>query len=67
MRPEYQQRVIDEYNELLQRTVNLGIFFDSPVFQKLPQDEQARLSRQWRHMQEYGLVLFERIEAFDGN
>ncbi len=61
----HQQRVVDEYNELFEKTTKLGVFFGSPIFAKLGVREQALLNRQWRAMQEYGLILSERIAAFE--
>lgn len=60
----HQQRVVDEYNELMDRTTKLGVFFGNTIFQKLDQAEQERLNRQWKLMQQYGEVLAERIAAF---
>ena len=62
--PAHQQRVVDEYHELFTRTTKLSYFFNNPIFLKLPADEQVRLNKQWKVMQEYGQVLSERIAAF---
>ncbi len=60
----HQQRVIDEYKELFDRTRKLAEFFDTKIFTSLDPKEQDRLTRQWQHMQQYGQVLSERISAF---
>ena len=60
----YQQRVVDEYDELFIKTTALRIFFGNDTFQRLDAAEQDRLNRQWKAMQKYGEVLAERIAAF---
>lgn len=60
----HQQRVVDEYNELFERTTKLGLFFDTKIFAGLDPAEKERLNRQWQIMQKYGEVLAERISAF---
>ena len=60
----HQQRVVDEYNELFERTTKLGLFFGTKIFATIDAAEQARLNRQWQVMQQYGLILSERIAAF---
>ena len=60
----HQQRVVDEYTELFERTTKLGLFFGTKIFATLDAAEQSRLNRQWQIMQKYGEVLAERIAAF---
>lgn len=60
----HQQRVVDEYSDLFEKTTKLGLFFGTPTFAKLDPLEQVRLNRQWQVMQEYGQILSERIAAF---
>lgn len=60
----HQLRVVAEYEELLAKTLALGHFFDSTTYAKLDVAEQERLCRQWQVMQQYGLILSERIQAF---
>ncbi len=60
----HQQRVVDEYNELSDKTQKLGLFFGSKIFASLDEAEQSRLNRQWQVMQQYGLILSERIAEF---
>lgn len=61
----YQQLVVDEYAELFERTKALGVFFGTKVYQALDEAEQKRLNKQWQLMQQLGLVLSERIAAFN--
>lgn len=60
----FQQRVVDEMNELAAKDDKLKAFFSTTVFAGLPADEQARLRRQQLHMAGYLNVLRERIAAF---
>jgi hypothetical protein len=60
----HQQRVIDEKSELDSKLGKLKTFFSSPVFASVDVDEQSRLKEQAIHMQNYSLVLSERINAF---
>lgn len=61
----YQQRVVEEYSELFKKTQALGIFFGTKTYLALDKAEQDRLSKQWQLMQQLGLVLSERITAFN--
>lgn len=60
----YQQRVIDERDALVDKIDKLGPFIGSPVWEKLPSDEQARLQKQLAIMHQYVEVLIERISNF---
>jgi len=60
----HQKRVIDEYDELYKKTVAIGLFMGTKMFLSLDASEMSRLNKQWQLMQQYGLVLSERIEAF---
>ena len=64
---EFQQRVIDEKNELSERTDRLDAFISSKTFDTLPPDEQLRLRRQLSVMCAYREILRQRIEAFTIN
>jgi hypothetical protein len=65
MRPDYQQRVIDEKSELDDKISKLGDFISSSsIFQSLPSEEKERLVRQKSCMGEYSEILGERISAF---
>lgn len=63
----YQQRVMDERNELSSKIDKLHTFIygeDALKFRTLSGSEQDRLTRQHHHMQEYHAVLCERIVAW---
>lgn len=61
----HQQRVVDEKTELDEKLAKLSSFInDSPIFPKLPIDEQARLYRQQAVMATYSEILGQRIAAF---
>lgn len=60
----HQQRVVDERAELIERGEKLRAFMLSDAAKTLPADEQDRLTRQYRVMVQYGVILRERIEAF---
>jgi len=61
----HQQRVVDEKSELDDKREKLSAFKASnPLYFKLPDDEQHRLSRQLSVMTEYSEILGERITAF---
>lgn len=63
----FQQRVIDEKNELDERLQKLVAFIAKPAFEDLPPDERQRMIRQRRIMQDYSDVLGERIKCFSPN
>lgn len=61
----YQQRVVDEAEELNDKLVKLTAFINgSPVFQKLSTGEQLDFGQQELYMTEYLTVLNRRISAF---
>jgi hypothetical protein len=60
----YQQRVVEELQQLDERRKNLMPFFHTDFFKTLPQEEQSRLSRQSLVMEEYSNILKERIDSF---
>jgi hypothetical protein len=62
---EYQQRVVDEFNELVERRSKLGSFITSnSLWHVVPMDEQRRMVRQYDVMLEYEAVLRDRIAHF---
>ncbi len=64
MKP-HEERVVTERSELAEKLSKLGEFIDSsPLFQKLPYDEQGRLKIQRFIMQQYSAVLLDRIDNF---
>ena len=61
----FQTRVVDEKTELDEKIGKLNDFLAmNPVYQALPNAEQARLLRQITVMREYSDILGERIAAF---
>jgi hypothetical protein len=62
---DYQQRVIEEMEELRKKLNKLELFIaNNAIFPTLPADEQERLTRQGRIMDMYLEVLTQRIENF---
>jgi len=62
--PDYQQRVVAEKQELDEKLEKLNAFGRGDVFPTLPEEEQERLIRQSKIMDQYSVVLGERIAAF---
>ena len=60
----WQQRVIDEKNELDDRVTKLSIFIESPAFNEVDIMEQNRLRMQLELMLELQVVLLARIRVF---
>jgi hypothetical protein len=60
----YQQRVVEEAEQLDERIDKLFAFTDHPQFKLIPEDERDRMYRQLDAMRLYSLILHERIEAF---
>ena len=61
---EYQQRVVVEHNELVEKLDKLGDFMDSHKFQELNEIQQHLLMKQAKHMTKYANVLSLRISHF---
>ena len=62
---DYQQRVVEEQQDLDALIKKLDLFISGSLFQELDNAEQNRLKLQTEAMQEYSDILDERIEAFD--
>ena len=60
----FQQRVVAEKAELAEKVMKLGDFLKTSTFERLPDEEQVRLTRQLEAMYSYHQVLAERIAAF---
>ena len=60
----HQQRVIDEKAALDEKLSKLNEFGRGEFFLTLPPEEQERLTRQSKIMDQYSVVLGERISAF---
>jgi hypothetical protein len=60
----HQERVVVEKHELDEKLDKLGAFLTGKIMHTLPDDEQARLRRQYALMRDYSSILQERIEHF---
>lgn len=62
----HQQRVVEEYDQLMERKQKLFEFIEvpSPIYPTLPPDEKKDLKDQWIAMTEYSQCLKRRIERF---
>lgn len=60
----HQQRLVEEKAELDAKLENLNAFGRGELFASLPSAEQERLNRQSEIMDQYSVVLGERIAAF---
>lgn len=63
----FQQRVVDESWELVEKILKLSNFIDTETFLTLPEDEQLRLKKQLDIMNQYSDILCERIYHFTFN
>ena len=61
----HQQRVVDEYIELVEKTSKLGAFIlDNPIYRSLEEDEQKDMKVQYDAMCVYTDALERRINRF---
>lgn len=60
----YQQRVVDELEELTKKLTDLGKFIGGRIYSGLSDYEQNLLQQQQRHMQDYEAVLKQRVGLF---
>lgn len=60
----HQERVVNERDELADKTHKLGNFMGTSTFRLLDSDEQDRLFKQYAFMRLYLDVLGERIATF---
>ena len=61
----HKQRVVDEYNELAEKTSKLGAFIlDNPIYRSLEEDEQKDMKVQYDAMCVYTDALERRINRF---
>lgn len=62
----HQQRVVEEYDQLMERKQKLFEFVEvpNPIYPTLPPDEKKDLKDQWIAMTEYSQCLKRRIERF---
>lgn len=60
--PPHIQRVIDENNQLVERSVKLANFIaNNPIFKNLPIEEQEAMKEQLVHMNKYSNILSDRL------
>jgi hypothetical protein len=64
VRPDWQQRVIDEKAELDERIGKLCAFLRSDAYRALPDTDRFLLDRQIGHMRDYAHILFMRVARF---
>lgn len=64
MTQPYQQRVLDERQQLVERLTALNLFFNSTYFDALDISEQDRLLQQSQWMTGYRMTLDQRIAHF---
>jgi predicted nucleic acid-binding Zn-ribbon protein len=60
----YQQRVVEERQQLEERRQKLAAFLDTEVFQKLTVEERTLLREQFAAMSNLSLILEKRIGLF---
>lgn len=60
----HQQRVVDERNELFDKSNALKSFFEKETFSELDKEEQLRLKKQYTVMRAYLSILNDRINNF---
>jgi len=61
---DYQHRVIEELNELEEKTTKLYYFLDSEKFNELDKTDQHLLKQQYYAMRVYSGILNQRIVRF---
>lgn len=61
---EFQQRVVEEKRDLDEKIQKLEPFTITKTYCELPRAEQARLVEQLNAMNEYSMILGNRIAAF---
>ena len=60
----FQERVVQEKNELDVKIKKLDDFIHSEMHRNLPEDERLRMLRQFCHMKDYSNILGDRIAYF---
>ena len=61
----WQQRVVEEYDDLNKKREKLTDFFTSKEYQALPEYSKTALDKQYEAMRDYSVVLKERIDRFE--
>ena len=62
--PEYQERVIVEFEGVVEKASKLNDFIQCDLFKAIDRDERVRLKAQMLIMLAYADILGDRIEAF---
>lgn len=62
---DWQQRAVDEAEELEEKLMKLAEFLGSDSFYKLDNENQILLTQQYECMHDYHSVLRSRIELFN--
>lgn len=60
----HQERVVDEYYDLIEKHNKLFMFFDTDIFKGLDPKEKSRMKNQFLTMGCYAVILRERIINF---
>lgn len=60
----HQQRVVNEKQELDDKTGKLGIFIKGDLFESLPEEDRTLLEAQYSLMRQYCTILGKRIARF---
>jgi hypothetical protein len=60
----YQQRVVDEKDELAKKLTALNLFIGGEIYNGLPEAERIRLAKQAEVMKDYLDILNDHIAAF---
>ena len=61
---DYQQRVIREHKDLMEKIAKLGAFLGGKVFNTIPSSEQCKMQIQYKAMLLYAECLAWRIADF---
>ena len=60
----YQERIVNESNELSDKISKLSTFLKTPMFTDLPREEKVLLKQQHMLMLDYRTILIQRINRF---
>lgn len=58
---DYVKRMLDEFKELDERVMKLGVFLDGEIYKTLPIEEQQDMYDQWHAMVLYKSALGRRL------
>lgn len=60
----HQQRVVEELEELSDKSQKLSVFITGDIFAGLPEEEKKDLAEQLETMEKYADILERRIDRF---